>query len=63
MKIIHYSDAEPKDFDTNGAKGVTGRVVIGKADGADNFCMRFFELSDSFGSSGVVKFPTPSMNS
>ena len=45
MKIIHYSDAEPKHFDTNDAKGVTGRVVIGKADGADNFCMRFFELS------------------
>jgi quercetin dioxygenase-like cupin family protein len=46
MKIIHYSDAEPKHFDTNGAKGVTGRVVIGKADGADNFCVRFFELSE-----------------
>jgi len=46
MKIIHYSDAEPKHFDADGVKGVTGRVVIGKADGADNFCMRFFELSE-----------------
>jgi quercetin dioxygenase-like cupin family protein len=45
MKIIHYSDAEPKHFDGDGVKGVTGRVVIGKADGANNFCMRFFELS------------------
>lgn len=44
MKIIHYSEAEPKHFDTDTAKGVTGRVVIGQADGAENFCMRFFEL-------------------
>ena len=45
MKIIHYREAEPKHFNSDIAKGVTGRVVIGKADGADNFCMRFFELS------------------
>jgi len=45
MKIIHYSEAKPQHFDTDTAKGVTGRVVIGKADGAQNFCMRFFELS------------------
>jgi len=46
MKIIHYSEAEPKRFDANNVKGVTGRIVIGKADGASNFCMRFFELSE-----------------
>ena len=45
MKIIHYTDAEPRTFDSEAVKGVTGRVVIGKADGADNFCMRFFEIA------------------
>jgi len=45
MKIIHYSEAKPKHFDTDTVKGVAGRVVIGKADGAENFCMRFFELT------------------
>jgi len=45
MKIIHYSEAEMRSFDTPPAKGVTGRVVIGAADGAKNFCMRVFELS------------------
>jgi quercetin dioxygenase-like cupin family protein len=46
MKIIHYSEAEPKHFDGDTVKGVTGRLVIGKSDGANNFCMRFFELSE-----------------
>ncbi|RLB79522.1 MAG: cupin domain-containing protein [Deltaproteobacteria bacterium] len=46
MKIIHYSEAEPKRFDTDTVKGITGRLVIGKSDGANNFCMRFFELSE-----------------
>ena len=45
MKIMHYTEAEPRHFDTDTARGVTGRVVIGKDDGANNFCMRFFELS------------------
>jgi len=45
MKIIHYSEADVKVFDTHPAKAVTGRVVIGKADGARNFCMRVFELA------------------
>ncbi len=27
------------------AKEVDGRVVIGQADGADNFCMRVFEVA------------------
>ena len=46
MKIIHYSEAEPKHFDADNVKGVTGRVVIGNSDGAKNFCMRIFELSE-----------------
>jgi len=45
MKIIHYSEADSKIFDKDPAKGVTGRVVIGNADGAAHFCMRVFELS------------------
>ncbi len=45
MKIIEYSKIEPKHFNTDEVKGVAGRVVIGKADGAKNFCMRIFEIS------------------
>ncbi len=47
MKIISYSQAEPKKFIGETVKGVTGRVAIGKADGAENFCMRVFELSEN----------------
>ncbi len=46
MKIMHYSEAESKDFNTDVVKGVTGRVLIGKADGAENFCMRMFEVAE-----------------
>ncbi len=45
MKIIHYSEPEPTYIDSDIAKGVSVRVAIGKADGAENFCMRIFELS------------------
>jgi quercetin dioxygenase-like cupin family protein len=45
MKIIHYSEAESKSFDNAPAKGITGRVVIGKADGAERFCMRIFQVA------------------
>lgn len=45
MKIIHYREGQGRVFDKLPAKGVTGRVVIGKADGAANFCMRVFELA------------------
>mgnify|MGYP001239139909 CR=1 FL=1 len=44
MKIIDYREAEIKTYSGNAPKGVTGRVVIGKADGAKNLCMRVFEL-------------------
>ncbi len=44
MKIINYKEIEPTRFDAEPAKGVTGVVAIGKADGAENFCMRVFEL-------------------
>jgi quercetin dioxygenase-like cupin family protein len=45
MKVIQYPEAPVHVFDSHPAKGVTGRVVIGKDDGADNFCMRIFELA------------------
>lgn len=44
MKATHYSSIEPKLFDGGQAKAVAGRVAIGKADGAANFCMRVFEV-------------------
>jgi quercetin dioxygenase-like cupin family protein len=45
MKIIHYTGAEEKKYPGDQANGASGRVVIGKADGAKNFCMRVFEIS------------------
>ena len=45
MKIIHYQEAEEKKYPSDQAKGAAGRVVIGKADGAQNFCMRVFEIA------------------
>jgi quercetin dioxygenase-like cupin family protein len=44
MKVSHYTQEKQTRIDNDVAKGVTGRVVIGKADGAPNFCMRVFEL-------------------
>jgi len=45
MKIIHYSEAAAQKYSGDLTEGVTGRVVIGQGDGAENFCMRVFELS------------------
>jgi len=45
MEIKHYTQLEPTHFDGDLVKGVAGRVLIGKADGANNFCMRLFELA------------------
>lgn len=44
MKIASYHTIEPHHFDSDSVNGVTGRVAVGKADGADNFCMRIFEI-------------------
>jgi len=46
MKVIEYNTVPETRFDNELAKGVSGRVVIGKADGAGNFCMRVFELDE-----------------
>jgi quercetin dioxygenase-like cupin family protein len=45
MKIIKYTDVKDIRYENDEAKGITARVVIGKNDGADNFCMRVFEFS------------------
>ena len=44
MKIIPYSEVEAVRYAGAVAKGVTGRVMIGKADGAHRYCMRVFEM-------------------
>jgi quercetin dioxygenase-like cupin family protein len=44
MKVIQYRQEAETRIDNDQVRGVTGRVVIGKADGASNFCMRVFEL-------------------
>jgi quercetin dioxygenase-like cupin family protein len=45
MKAAHYKTIQSTIFDNDIAKGVTGRIAIGKADGAPNFCMRLFEVA------------------
>jgi quercetin dioxygenase-like cupin family protein len=45
MKIIPYTDVKPTLIDNDKAKGIAARVVIGKNDGANNFCMRVFEIA------------------
>jgi quercetin dioxygenase-like cupin family protein len=45
MKIIPYTEVKPTRYEGAEAKGVAARVVIGKKDGAENFCMRVFEIS------------------
>ncbi|HCY85798.1 MAG TPA: cupin domain-containing protein [Desulfobacteraceae bacterium] len=49
MKVIHYSDIPPISMVHPSVKNVAGRVMIGKEDGAANFCMRRFEIgADGF---------------
>lgn len=45
MKILPYQDAPSQTFDNDVAKSTTGRVLIGKADQANNFCMRIFTVA------------------
>ncbi|MDK2955854.1 MAG: hypothetical protein PWQ57_1350 [Desulfovibrionales bacterium] len=44
MKSIHYTDIAPHQLKVAGP-GSSIRVLIGKADGAANFCMRVVELA------------------
>lgn len=44
MNIKQMNTIEPTRFENEAARGVSGRVLIGKSDGAPHFCMRVFEL-------------------
>ena len=44
MKVTHYTEIPGKEMHNDMVKHVTGRVLIGKADGANNFCMRRFDV-------------------
>jgi len=44
MKVVNYKDVLPVVMDNEMVKNVAGRVMIGKEDGAKNFCMRLFEM-------------------
>jgi len=44
MKIINYNDILPVTMDNDVVKNVAGRVMLGREDGARNFCMRLFEM-------------------
>lgn len=44
MKIAHYSESASRSFNGESVKNVSGRVLIGRDDGAPNFCMRLFTI-------------------
>lgn len=44
MKIVNYQDVLPVVMNNEIVKNVAGRVMLGKEDGASNFCMRVFEM-------------------
>lgn len=46
MKIIDYSEVKPTLYEGPGAEGLEARVLIGKSDNANNFCMRVFEIAE-----------------
>jgi len=45
MKVAHYETLESQEYNGDNVQGVTGRIAIGKADGAPNFCMRIFTVN------------------
>lgn len=45
MLVKIYSEIEPTAYNNETVKGVAARVVLGKQDGANNFCMRVFEIA------------------
>lgn len=44
-QVFKAVDKKSTTFDGGPARGVTGRVLIGREAGAENFCMRLFELA------------------
>ena len=45
MRIKQYGEVEATHFDSEAARGIAARVVIGKNDQAKNFYMRVFTIS------------------
>lgn len=45
VKLQKVSDISLKSVDISGAKNTSIRVLISKADGAENFAMRLFEIA------------------
>ncbi|NVN93432.1 MAG: cupin domain-containing protein, partial [Desulfuromonadales bacterium] len=46
MQVKQFPDITATRIDNDLAKNIAARVVIGKGDGAENFCMRVFELAE-----------------
>ena len=44
MKVMNYDETLPVVMNNEAVKDVAARVMIGKQDGAQNFCMRVFEM-------------------
>ena len=44
MKFKKFDEIEAQPYPSDKAKNATGRVAIGKADGAENYCMRIMEV-------------------
>ena len=44
MKVINYKNIPPVALDNEAVKNIAGRVLIGKEDKAEHFCMRLFEM-------------------
>ncbi len=44
MKVVNYKDVLPVVMNNEMVKNVAARVMIGKEDGAQKFCMRVFEM-------------------
>ncbi len=44
MTVSNYNDVLPVIMNNDIVKNVAGRIMIGKEDGANNFCMRVFEM-------------------
>ena len=44
MKVMNYKDQPATLMNNEIVKNVEARVMIGRNDGADKFCMRVFEI-------------------
>lgn len=44
-KVKKYTEVEPTHYNSETARGIAARVMIGKKEGANNFCMRVFEIA------------------